>query len=62
MLAIRKSGSGILLAMTALALLAGTALAADATEAGPTLDQFSEALARAKAENKPVVLDFFTDW
>lgn len=62
MLAIRRTASGILLAMTVLALLAAPGLAGEATEAGPTLDQFNQALARAQAENKPVVLDFFTDW
>ena len=59
MLAIRRTARGPLLALSFIALLAGTGLA---EESGPTLDQFAEALARAQAENKPVVLDFFTDW
>jgi thiol:disulfide interchange protein len=62
MLAIRRIGLGSLLAMSVLAVLAVPVLAGEATEAGPTLAQFDEALARAQAENKPVVLDFFTDW
>ena len=45
--------------LTAMAvLLLAMASAALATEAG-TLDK---ALARAQAENKPVVIDFYTDW
>lgn len=39
-------------------LLMALASAATATEAG-TLEK---ALARAQAENKPVVVDFYTDW
>ena len=55
----RRSPYGVLAAL-ALALVAGGAVAGD--EGPITMQQFDEALARAKAENKPVVLDFFTDW
>ncbi len=55
----RRSPYGILAALT-LVLMASSALAGD--EGPITMSQFDEALARAKAENKPVVLDFFTDW
>ncbi|MBU8871689.1 MAG: hypothetical protein KOO60_12555 [Gemmatimonadales bacterium] len=65
MLSIRRTAPGSILAITVLATLAGviltgSALASD--EAPITLDDFTEALARAQAENKPVVMDFFTDW
>ena len=63
MLAIRRTAPGSLLATTVLALLALLAGVALAGEEGPiTMDQFNAALARAQAENKPVVMDFFTDW
>ena len=65
MLAIRRSPWGSLLAITVLAVLTGSALAgaALADDGEPiSLKAFDEALARAEAENKPVVLDFFTDW
>ena len=48
----------ILLLTAFAALLLAMASAATATEAG-TLEK---ALARAQAENKPVVIDFYTDW
>ena len=44
--------------LAGLAVLLGTGSAAFATEAG-TLDK---ALAQAKAEDKLVVIDFYTDW
>ena len=59
MLAIRRTALGSLLALSFVALMAGAVVA---EETGPTHDQFAAALARAQAENKPVVLDFFTDW
>lgn len=48
--------------LTALAVLCATLLSftgmAHATEAGT----YAKALAQAKAENKLVVIDFYTDW
>ena len=48
------------------ALLAVGLLAAMATSAGPAAAQslaaYDQALADAKAQNKTVLLDFFTDW
>lgn len=55
-----RPARGLLFAACALVLLTGAALADD--EGPITLERFDQALARAKAENKPVVLDFFTDW
>ena len=65
MLSIRRTAPGTILAMTILAVLAGTAITGTtlAADGDPiTLEAFNAALARAQAENKPVVLDFFTDW
>ena len=56
----RRTAPGSFLAIIALTGLCGAALAADGDPA--THEAFAEALARAQAENKPVVLDFFTDW
>lgn len=55
-----RTARGLLLAVCAVTLLAGAAWAED--EGPITLEKFDAALARAKAENRPVVLDFFTDW
>ena len=56
----RRTAPGSFLAIIALTALAGIAVAADGDPI--SLKAFDEALARAQAENKPVVLDFFTDW
>ncbi len=50
-----KSLIGRLVLLTVLALFATTALADEPTS-------FKEALAKAKAENKMLVIDFYTDW
>lgn len=48
------------------AFLAAGLLAAMAVSAGPAAAQtqaaYDKALAEAKAQNKTVLLDFFTDW
>jgi thiamine pyrophosphate-dependent acetolactate synthase large subunit-like protein len=48
-------------AVLLLAVLASLILAQVATAAMEPGD-FNEALARAKAEDKPLVIDFYTDW
>lgn len=61
----RSPASIVLLAAALLILPSPAAIGAEAesaAEAGPTLARFDEALARAAAANKVVVLDFFTDW
>ncbi len=50
-----KSFIGKLILLAALAVLATTALAEEPTS-------FKGALANAKAENKMLVIDFYTDW
>jgi hypothetical protein len=46
---------GKLLLLAALTLMTASALAAEPAT-------FKEALAKAKAENKMLVIDFYTDW
>jgi F0F1-type ATP synthase membrane subunit c/vacuolar-type H+-ATPase subunit K len=48
----------MLLLTATIALLMGLATFAEATEAGT----LAAALTQAQAENKPVVIDFYTDW
>jgi F0F1-type ATP synthase membrane subunit c/vacuolar-type H+-ATPase subunit K len=48
----------MLLLTASIALLMGLATFAEATEAGT----LAAALTQAQAENKPVVIDFYTDW
>ena len=51
-----RTRAALLLAAVAVLLLAQAATAA--MEPG----DFKEALARAKAEDKPLIIDFYTDW
>ncbi len=50
-----KALMGKLVLLAALTLLATNALASEPTS-------FTEALATAKAQNKMLVIDFYTDW
>lgn len=50
-----KTLTGKLVLLATLALLATNALASEPTS-------FKEALAQAKAQNKMLVIDFYTDW
>lgn len=50
-----KALIGKLVLLAALTVLATSALAEEPTS-------FKEALAKAKAENKMLVIDFYTDW
>ena len=45
-----------------LAVLLSAALAAAADTAVTAAGDFDAALARAKAEDKPLIIDFYTDW
>ncbi len=65
MLSFHKAAPGPILALAVLATMASAAFASGALAADgapATNDDFAKALARAQAENKPLVLDFFTDW
>jgi len=50
-----KSMIGKLVLLAAVALMATNALASEPTS-------FKDALAQAKAQNKMLVIDFYTDW
>lgn len=55
---LHKDLAGRLALLTVVAALLVPAAAALATEPG----SYDQALARAAAENKPIVIDFYTDW
>ena len=58
---VRNLGGRLVLAGALLALL-GTLLILTAGSAPAETPELDAALQRAAAENKPLVLDFYTDW